>query len=532
MILTGKDEIRGQLKPLFPFKKVFTYSLFCLLIIIPEYIHSDIKNSIQILKIISGNKSIQEMPYDLSNDNKIDLQDVIIDLKNISGVQNGSEIGEYNANGLWTLSFTKTFDSKGEGIGITETGIILINQASTDIHFIDKQGNNFEGVRDNNFIIISGDSHDGIRYEYRINLTANEYLTGQKIIQHEYDTFIWQAEFDIKGVKDDIYPAFNVSGIWDVKSFHNTGIRIGISEIFMTPNGQIIGKANLTSLAGNSMINGFFYGHSIMLSLNSMESEGSMHATGLLNNSGDQIAGVFFLNDKNIEIKWSGEKRYSENSFDASGIWNLNILQTYNGKLDPILTEEEAIITIHQSENNFTFVDKTGEIFQGKVSGNNYIFNKLYSNGNEIISGLCLNSETSLTGIKTISWEEDTYSWKDQYNITGTKSDNEPAFDITGTWNVTRLLGSEIIAGFVNVNMKDDGTITGNAFLPKTIDGESLVTGKLSDRYFVFRVNSIDSPNTLYASGKLNTNGNEISGIYYLNNHIFEVSWSGIKQTQ
>ena len=511
---------------------LYTYCIFFFNAIIPLSVHSDIKNIIQILKILSDDlTTIEELPVDILKDNKFDLKDIIVDFQNIAGIQNSSNIEQKNAYGLWTLNFNKTFDSKEEGIGSTDTGIILISQNKTDICFINKQGNKFYGHRDNDFIMISG-IDDDIIYEYRINLLTKDYLTGTKIIQKEYETFTWRSEYDITGFKDYVEPAFNVSGIWDVKSFHNTGIRIGTSEIFMTQRGQIIGEASLTSLAGNSMVNGFFHGNSIMLSLKSMDSFGSMHATGKVNNTGDEISGVFFLNDKNIEIKWSGEKRISNISFDATGTWYLDILQTYNGKLDPVLTKENAIITIQQSDNNFTFVDKTGEVFHGNVSGNKYIFNKTYDTGKEIISGLSLNSDTSLTGIKTISWVENSYSWKDQYNITGTKADSNPAFDISGTWDVTRLLGTEIIAGFVNVIMEPNGSITGNAFLPGTIDGESLVVGQLSGHYFVFRVNSVDTSNTLYASGKINSNGKEISGIYYLNDHIFEVSWSGIKQSQ
>ena len=502
----------------------------CLLLIFSQSVSANLEISIQLLNFLSGNSS-SFMPCDFTNDQQIDLKDAISYLKMISGMNDYSETND-QADGIWTLTITKTMDSKGDGIGFTETGIIRLNQMEKSIQLVDKNGNIYEGARYNNCIYFSGHFDQQTRYDYCLNLLEPNYLIGKKRIQSELETSFWKSEYDIVGIKAEENPCVNVSGIWDVKSYHDSGTRIGVSEIFMTPKGQIIGEANLTTLAGESMVSGQLNGYSFILDLKAIDSNDSMHATGKINSLGDHISGVFYLHDKDIEIKWSGERRDIKDTFDATGIWNFNISQTYNGKLDPFLTQEEAIVEISQSGHNYTFVDKNGDVFQGTVYHNYYIFDKSYTNGKERTCGFYLDSSTSAIGIQTILWIEDTYSWKDQYAIMGSKANTTPSFDITGKWDVTRLLGTEIIAGFVNVTMTPDGSVTGNAFLPGTIDGESLIFGKICGHYFVFRVNSIDSPNTLYATGRVHSNGTEISGKYFLNDHIFEVSWSGIKQTQ
>jgi len=102
-----------------------------------------------------------------------------------------------------------------------------------------------------------------------------------------------------------------------------------------------------------------------------------------------------------------------------------------------------------------------------------------------------------------------------------------PGFDATGTWAVQSVQNGETRTGEVFLKMFEDGLVTGYAELT-SLPGLSTVNGRIFGSKF--NLHLVSDYGAMSVSGTANSEGNSISGSFFLQNNV-EVFWDGYKQS-
>jgi len=102
-----------------------------------------------------------------------------------------------------------------------------------------------------------------------------------------------------------------------------------------------------------------------------------------------------------------------------------------------------------------------------------------------------------------------------------------PGFDATGTWAVQSIQNGETRTGEVFLKMLEDGLVTGYAELT-SLPGLSTVNGRIFGTKF--NLHLVSDYGAMSVSGTANSEGNNISGSFFLQDNV-EVFWDGYKQS-